>query len=83
MTGDQHEAMPKIMEIIVDEWGGGEEHRVENHADDRQSDERFLSHVHFEMTGDPQMSPCLRGNGRHGPSSLKLGDHGKPGVWEE
>jgi hypothetical protein len=83
MTGDQHEAMPKLMEIIMDDGSGGEEHGVEHDTNDRECDERFLSDVHFKMTGDAQMTLCLRVNGRHGPSSLKLGDHGKPGVWEE
>jgi hypothetical protein len=66
MTGDQHQAVPKIMEIIMDDRSCGEKHRVEHDTDDRESDERFLGDVHFEMTGDTQMTSGLRVNGRHG-----------------
>lgn len=66
MTGDQHEAVTQIMEVVMDDWSGGEKHRVEHDADDRERDECFLSDVHFEMTGDAQMAPGLRVNGRHG-----------------
>jgi hypothetical protein len=83
MTGDQHQAVPKIMKIIMNDGSCGEKHRVKYDTDDREGDERFLSDIHFEMTRDAQMTPGLCVNGRHGPSSLKLGDHGKPGVWEE
>jgi hypothetical protein len=54
------------MEIIMDDRSCGEKHRVEHDTDDRESDERFLGDVHFEMTGDTQMTSGLRVNGRHG-----------------
>ncbi len=83
MTGDQHEVVSQLVEIIVHDWCGGEEHRVEHDTDDGECDESLVQQIDFEMTRDAQMTSCLRVNGRHGPSSLKMGDHGKPWTWED
>lgn len=83
MTGDQHEVVSQFVKVIVDHGCGGEEHRVKNDTDDRERNEGFVGEIDFEMTGDAQMTSGLSVNGRHGPSSLKMGDHGKPGTWED